>query len=184
MVICLMKLLYFPGVQSILADDYEYAQSYKLVHLMQICDCDIFDYRNFDAQKSIKLVKEYDVLFGSSFGGYFAFNMAVITGQKCISVNPSLYLDKRFAMLMEKYPNKLSFIKPAQLEAIKAEPLKNTHPNIHILINTDDEVLDAEKIIGIAEKFGCNIYRYEKGGHESSNFIGEMLPTIKQILSE
>jgi predicted esterase YcpF (UPF0227 family) len=178
-----MKLLYFPGIQSILADEHDFAQSYKLVLLMQICHCDVFDYRNFDAKSSIDLVRKYDVLFGASFGGYFAFNMAVITGQSCISVNPSLYLDKRFAMLMDKHPNKLSFIKPAQLEAIKAEPLKNRHPNIHILMNMDDEVLDAEKIVGIAGKFGCNIYRYEKGGHESTNFIGEMLPTIKQILS-
>jgi len=179
-----MKLLYFPGIQSIIAEEYDFAQSYKLVHLMEICDCEVFDYRNFDSKKTIERVRNYDVLFGSSFGGYFAFNMAVITGQKCISVNPSLYLDKRFSTLMEQYPNKLSFIKPAQVAAIKAEPMKSKHPNIHIMMNMDDEVLDAHKIVGIAERFGCNIYRYEKGGHQSSNFIGEMLPAIKQILSE
>lgn len=179
-----MKLLYFPGINSIIDTTYDITQSSKLVHLMEICDCEVFDYRSYDPDKTLDLIKKYDVLFGSSFGGYFAFNIAVITGQTCISVNPSLYLDKRFETLLSQYPAELGFIKPAHVAAIKKEPLKYTNKHIHVLMNLDDEILDSQRILGIAEKYNCDIYSFVKGGHESTNFIGEMLPLIKQILKD
>lgn len=179
-----MKLLYFPGIKSIVEKNFDLPGSAKLAHLMQICDCDVFDYRTYNPTATTDMVQKYDVLFGSSFGGYFAFNMAVLTGQTCISVNPSLYLDKRFGMLLDKYPAELSFFTPALISALKTEPAKASYSNIHILMNRDDEVLDAQRIIDIAESYGCDTYAFEKGGHECTNFTGEMLPLIKQILKD
>jgi len=177
-----MKLLYFPGLISIIDNSYDLATSCKLIHLHDICDCTVFDYKTFDPEETIRYIKGFDVLFGSSFGGFYAFFLSLVTGQKCISINPSLYLDKRFSLLSQQYPDKLAFIKQEHLTALVKEPVREENKNIHVLMNLDDEKLSAEKVLSIAEKYCCNIYTFEKGGHDSSNFIGEMLPLIKQLL--
>lgn len=177
-------MLYFPGLQSIIVKDSSMPGSAKLAHLMQLCECDVFDYRSFNPTQLIDTVQKYDILFGSSLGGFFAFNLAVITGQTCVVANPSLYINKRCESLLTKYPEELNFITPEVLSTIKAEPVKTTYSNIHVLVNLDDEILDSSRVIAIAEEYGCNLYLFDKGGHECSNFTGEMLPLIKQIIKD
>lgn len=176
-----MKILYFPGIKSLTDRDYDISQSCKLVHLRELYECDIFDYRTYALERSVRLAEDYDLLFGSSFGGFFALHLALRACKPCISVNPSIYLDKRFATLVSNYPDELSFLKQAHLDSLIMPPDGKEHKNIHLLMNLDDEILSAERIISIAEEYLCSVYTFEKGGHESSNFIGEMLPLIKQI---
>lgn len=176
-----MKILYFPGLKSITDKEYDLSQSCKLIHLREIYECDVFDYRTFGLSRAAELYKDYDLFFGSSFGGFFAMHLALRLGKKCISVNPSLYLDKRFAVLLAQYPDELGFIKQAHLDSLIYPPDGKAHKDIHILMNLDDEVLSADKIISIAEQYRSSVYTFEKGGHESTNFLGEMMPLIKQI---
>ncbi len=179
-----MKILYFPGIRSIIDKDYDLAMSCKLVHLKEISECDVFDYHSYELNSALKQTEKYDVLFGSSFGGFFAFNLALRTDKKCICVNPSLYLDKRISALIAENPDRLSFLKTLHLSELIAQPKKQEVSNIHVLMNMDDDVLNAEKILSIARIHHANTYEFEKGGHDSTNFIGEMLPLIKLILAD
>ncbi|PLX66329.1 MAG: hypothetical protein C0602_11735 [Denitrovibrio sp.] len=183
MIIYLMKILYMPGLASIVDKTYDISKSCKLIHLQELADCTVFDYKKFNPSHIKQYVMNFDLLFGSSFGGYFAFYLSLSTSKPSISVNPSLYLDERIQSLHKEYPEKLSFIKQSELKLIKEEPAGTTSPHIHILMNMDDEVISAAKVIEKADKFGSNIYTYEKGSHESTNFQGDMLPTIKMILN-
>jgi len=179
----LMKILYLPGIASITDKTYNISNSCKLIHLQEMADCTVFDYKLFNLAGIIQYVSNFDLLFGSSFGGYFAFYLSAITGKTSISINPSLYLNERITLLKKEYPKELGFIDAAAIKSLKTEPTGEPCPHINILMNIDDEVLNAAKIIDIAESFGCNTFVYEKGGHESTNFQGDMLPTIKMILN-
>jgi predicted esterase YcpF (UPF0227 family) len=178
-----MKILYFPGLASIIEKDHDFAKSCKYVHLREMADCDIFDYQSFNPTKIVAKAKEYDLLFGSSFGGFFAFYISVVTGQKSISVNPSLTLDERINTLKQSHPKELSFISQNQLKILKVTPKGEKCPNVNILMNLDDEVINAYEVLDVAKKFGCNTYEFEKGGHQSHNFQGDMLPVVRQIIS-
>lgn len=177
-----MKILYMPGLAYLTEKNYDLSNSCKLVHLLELADCTVFDYKLFSPGEIMQYISNFDLLFGSSFGGYFAFYLSVISGKTSISVNPSLYLDQRIDQLKKDYPAELGFIHPAALKSIKCKPTGEPARHIHVLMNLDDEVLDAGRILTTAEDFGCNCYTYEKGGHESTNFQGDMLPTIKMIL--
>jgi len=183
MVTLLMKILYMPGLASIVDKTFDLSQSCKLVHLMELSDCTVFDYKLFRPADIIQYVSNFDLLFGSSFGGYFAFYLSLTTGKPSISVNPSLYLDERIEELRKEYPKELAFIKQSELKAIKIKPTGTPAEHVNILMNLDDEVIDASKVVAMAETFKCSLYTYEKGTHQSSNFQGDMLPTIKMILN-
>ena len=178
-----MKILYMPGLASIVDKQFDLSKSYKLVHLMELADCTVFDYKQFYPSSIVQYISNFDLLFGSSFGGYFAFYLSLATGKPSISVNPSLFLDERIDTLRKEYPKELSFINQSHLKAIKCEPKTKPAKNISIIMNLDDEVIDAYKVVEKAEKYGCMTYTFEKGGHKSSNFQGDMLPTIKMILN-
>lgn len=183
MLIYVMKILYMPGLASITDKSYDLSKSYKLVHLLELADCTVFDYKKFKTETIRQYTANFDILFGSSFGGYFAFYLSVITGKPSISVNPSLYLDTRINSLLKQYPKELSFIDPKALKSLKRTPTGEPHPHVSVLMNMNDEVLDANKVVAEAENFGCSVYTYEKGGHQSTNFQGDMLPTVKMILN-
>lgn len=178
-----MKVLYMPGLASITDKDFDIANSCKFKHLAEISDCTVFDYRKYRRADILKYVANFDVLFGSSFGGYFTFFLGLITGKPSIVVNPSLYLDERIGSLIQENPRELSFINPVELKALRTEPTGEPSPHIHVLMNIDDEVLDAGRILSIAEEFQTSMYVFEKGGHQSVNFQGDMLPTVKMIFS-
>jgi predicted esterase YcpF (UPF0227 family) len=178
-----MKMLYMPGLASITDETYDIAKSSKLVHLIRLADCTVFDYKKFRTDSIMQYISNFDVLFGSSFGGYFAFYLSVISGKTAILVNPSLYLDERIDNLKKQFPAELSFIDAKALKSIRVKPSGEKCGDIHVLMNLDDDVINAAKVTETAEKFGANLYLYEKGGHESSNFQGDMLPTIKMILN-
>jgi predicted esterase YcpF (UPF0227 family) len=178
-----MKLLYMPGLASITDKTYDLSQSCKLVHLMELHDCTVFDYKLFQPESIVQYISNFDVLFGSSFGGYFAFYLSIRTGKPSISVNPSLYLDERIDSLVAEH-EALSFIDKKALKSLKTSPTSTPASQVSVLMNMDDEVLDANKIIKTAQDFHAATYTYEKGGHESTNFQGDMLPTIKMILSQ
>lgn len=180
---CFMKILYMPGLASIVDKQFDLSKSCKLVHLMELAVCTVFDYKQFHPSSIIQYVSNFDLLFGSSFGGFFAFYLALATGKPSISVNPSLFLDERIDTLIKEYPRELSFVNKSHLKAIKSEPKSKPAENISIIMNLDDEVIDAYKVVDKAEKYGCRTYTFEKGGHQSSNFQGDMLPTIKMILN-
>lgn len=157
MILYIMKILYMPGLASIVDNTFDLSKSNKLIHLQEIADCTVFDYKLFDPSIIKQYVMNFDLLFGSSFGGYFAFYLSLKTGRPSISVNPSLYLDERITALQKQYPTKLSFLKQSELKMIKQEPGDKPSPHVHILMNLNDEVLDARKVLETAERFGCGI---------------------------
>lgn len=172
-----------PGLASITDKSYDISKSCKLVHLMELAECTVFDYKLYRPADIIQYISNFDLLFGSSFGGYFAFYLSLNTGKPSISVNPSLFLDERIEKLIKEHQKELSFIKPSEIRAIKSAPTGKPAPHVNVLMNIDDDIIDAGRVIDTSEKFKCNIYTYEKGGHQSSNFQGDMLPTIKMILN-
>lgn len=178
-----MKILYMPGLASIVDEQFDFANSCKLAHMMEMGDCTIFDYKQFKPEDIIQYASNFDLLFGSSFGGYFAFYISLATGKPSILINPSLFLDERIESLIKEYPKELSFINKAHLMAIKKAPVEMPASNINIIMNMDDRIIDAYKVVEKAEKYGCNVFTFDKGGHQSSNFQGDMLPTIKMILN-
>ncbi len=184
MIKSIMKILYLPGLASITDKNYDLSSSCKLVHLMELANCTVFDYKLFKPSDIIQYISNFDLLFGSSFGGgYFAFYLSAITGKNSISVNPSLYLDERIDKLKKEYPKELAFIDANAVKALRTKPTGEPCGHMNVLMNIDDEVLDAGKILSIAEMFKANMYVFEKGGHESTNFQGDMLPTIKMLLN-
>jgi len=183
MIIYVMKILYMPGLAFITDKGYDITKSCKLVHLMELAECTVFDYKYFRPADIVQYISNFDLLFGSSFGGYFAFYLSALTGKPSISVNPSTYLDERIESLIREYPRELSFIDSKSLKALKTEPKDKPCSHIHVLMNKDDEVINADRVAKTAEKYGANLYLYDKGSHESTNFQGDMLPTIKMILN-
>jgi len=178
-----MKILYFPGLASLTDKTYDISKSCKMVHLQEMADCDVFSYKDFHPAKALKFSSGYDILFGSSFGGYFAFYISVMTGVQNINVNPSLYLDSRIDHLKSEYKNELAFLDAEEVKKLKTPSNNKKHQQISVLMNMNDEILDASRVVSIAENFGCKIFTFEKGGHESTNFQGDMLPTIKMLLN-
>ena len=178
-----MKILYLPGLASITDNNYDIGSSCKLVHLMELANCTVFDYKLFKPSSIIQYISNFDLLFGSSFGGYFAFYLSVLTGKNSILVNPSLYLDERIDQLKYEFPTELAFLDSKALKSLRTDPSDKAYDHINVLMNTDDAVLDASRILKIAEEFQANTYIFEKGGHESTNFQGDMLPTIKMLLN-
>ena len=160
-----MKILYMPGLASLTDKTYDLSKSCKLVHLMELAGCTVFDYRLFKPAGIMQYISNFDLLFGSSFGGYFAFFLSVRTGKPSISVNPSLYLDKRIDQLKRDYPQELGFINADHVKVLRRTPDGKPCGHIHVLMNLDDEVLDAGHILETAESFGACTYTYEKGGY-------------------
>lgn len=182
-IVYVMKILYMPGLASIVDSTFDLSKSCKLIHIQELANCTVFDYKLFKPATISQYIANFDLLVGSSFGGFFAFYLSVMTGKPSISINPSLYLDDRMDVLKTEFPSELSFIKKSEIKAIKSPPPSTPCKHIHIIMNLDDEVLDAHRVLAKAESYGCCTYEFEKGGHESTNFQGDMIPTIKMILN-
>jgi len=179
-----MKILYFAGLASITDPDYDICKSNKFLHLSEIAECESYDYHSFAPETFLSQISAYDVLFGSSFGGFFSFFGGISTGKTTIMVNPSLKLDERIELLKTIHGEKLSFIDQNMLKKIKTTPNGSKYQNINAFMNLDDEVISASDVIEVSKTFSTNIHTFEKGRHESHNFQGEMLPIIKRILTE
>ncbi|QAR32895.1 hypothetical protein EP073_05590 [Geovibrio thiophilus] len=174
-----MRILYFPGLAHVVEKSVNTKNSLKYIHLARHFTVDIFPYSQ---TPELSDADGYDALVGSSFGGYFALNMAVRKNITGIVVNPSFYLDRRIRML-KVTGDGLDHIDEDRLINLKCtESLKKNGQNLHIFMNMDDDVIEPAGIQHACDEYGINFYPFKTGGHEAHNFEKQMLPRIIKIL--
>ncbi|MGE4497168.1 MAG: YqiA/YcfP family alpha/beta fold hydrolase [Deferribacterales bacterium] len=174
-----MKILYFPGLAHVVEKSVNTKNSLKYIHLAGRFHVDIYPYSR---TPELSDIKGYDALVGSSFGGYFALNMAARKNITGIAVNPSFYLDKRIRML-KVTGDGLDHIDEDRLITLKcAESLKKNGNMLHVFMNMDDDVIEPSGIKRACTEHGINFYQFDSGGHEAHNFEKDMMPVIMEIL--
>lgn len=88
------KAIYYPGLGGgIERGMYQIMRHFGYKVRQQ--NLDYYDIWNLDKGKSfmereIEIAKDSDLIFGISFGGYVAYQVAKATGKKCILINPAL----------------------------------------------------------------------------------------------
>ena len=174
-----MKILYFPGLAHVAERAVNTKNSQKYIHLSRLYDVEIYPYnRTPDASDA----EGFDALAGSSFGGYFALNLAARLGITGIGINPSFFLDQRIHSIMERETG-IDHIDAEKLISLKSTELLTANSSkLHIFMNMDDDVIEPEGIREACAGHGINFYPFAEGGHEAQNFEKDMLPEIIKIL--
>ncbi len=176
-----MRILYFPGLAHVVERSVNTKNSLKYIHLARHFTVDIYPYNR---TPELSDAEDYDAVVGSSFGGYFALNMAAQKNMTGIAVNPSFYLDKRIRML-KITGDGLDHIDEEKLISLKcSESLKKSGQNLHVFMNMDDDVIEPAGIENACTEYGINFYPFKTGGHEAHNFEKDMLPRIIRILTQ
>jgi len=109
------------------------------------------------------------LIVGCSFGGYWADYISAHYGIKAILVNPTTNPTSTIKPgVYTEYESNLAF----EIKHPLAHPKVNFeyNPNIIVILNKDDEVLNYEIALNHYEALNQPVLVYETGGHRCSNF--------------